>query len=140
MPSPWHRCDRYFLRGSDQVTVGPIMQAHPTTAGAAHLLIHSNDRMGASKSSHESALHRLRAFCAIGSRQQKPTALRLQILDLQGQQVFAMEDAGLLTKILLPAGTYHVIACRGRVLRCYTMTLDNGASFDLHLHLVTDSR
>ena len=111
------------------------MHAPVATADGAHLLIHSSGGMGTNQSSRASALHRLRVFCANALRKQKPILLSLQILDLQGQQIFAKEDAGRLTKILLPAGTYHVIACRGRVLRCYTMTLDHGASFDLHLEL-----
>lgn len=63
--------------------------------------------------------------------------LSLQIDDLQGSKLLAVEDAAALTEVPLPAGTYHVIARRGRVRRRYTMTLEQG-TFDLYLHLTAD--
>lgn len=104
----------------------------------ARLLIHAHHDAGASRPSQEASLHRLRAFWAIGKRQEQLAPLRLQIVDFRGDQVFAAEAAGLLIEVPLPAGTYHVTATRGMVRRSYTMTLEQGVSFDLYLRLTAD--
>ncbi|MEO8119228.1 MAG: hypothetical protein ABI606_07895 [Rhodoferax sp.] len=59
----------------------------------------------------------------------------MQIDDLRGHRVLDIEAAGPLVDVPLPAGTYHVTAHRGKVRRGYTMTLKQGAFFDLYLRL-----
>lgn len=98
---------------------------------AARLLIHADDRPGGSF--FESALHRLRARYAGG--RQRDARLELRVHDLQGHRLRAFPDAGPLTDVPLPAGTYRVTAILGNLRRSYTMTLEEGASFDLHLPL-----
>jgi hypothetical protein len=51
--------------------------------------------------------------------------------------VLALDDAGPLVEVALCPGTYHVSAQRGRLRRGYTVTLQQGASFDLYLRLAT---
>jgi len=114
------------------------MQLHAPAASMARLLIHANHDVGASRPPQKAGLHRLRAFWAIGQRQEKLAPLQLQVVDFHGHQAFATQDAGLLIEVLLPAGTYHVTATRGSVRRRYTMTLDQGVSFDLYLRLAAD--
>jgi hypothetical protein len=82
-----------------------------------------------------SPLRRLRALYADGPWHDERAPLELQVDDLQGHRVLEIEDAGPLTDIPLPAGTYQVSVHLGRVRRSYTMTLEEGASFDLHLRL-----
>lgn len=101
---------------------------------AAHLLIHAEvgplNRQGGS--ALEAALHRLQARYR---RRPQPTsaALQLQVDNLQGLRMSAVADAGSLTDLPLPPGTYHVTALLGVYRRCYTMTLEPGTSFHLHL-------
>jgi hypothetical protein len=51
-----------------------------------------------------------------------------------------VDDAGPLVEVPLPAGTYQVTVQLGCVRRSYTMTLEPGMSFDLHLRLSPDRR
>lgn len=55
--------------------------------------------------------------------------------DLEGRPLFASDDVHAPIDIRLPAGTYHVIVRLGKLLRRYTVTLQHGATFDLHLPL-----
>jgi hypothetical protein len=61
--------------------------------------------------------------------------LNLRIDDLQGHRMHAVDSAGPLVDVPLPAGTYLVSVHLGPVRRSYTMTLEPGASFDLYLSL-----
>jgi hypothetical protein len=61
----------------------------------------------------------------------------VQVNDLGGREVFSQEDAGPLIELPLPAGIYLVSAQAGKVKRSYTLVLEQGASFDLHLCLLT---
>ena len=102
------------------------------------MLIHAEDPVGLLGARFESALHRLRARYASGRLRGIPPALRLQVDDLQGQRLHAIDDAGPLTDVPLPAGTYHITAVRGALRRSYTLTLEPGASVDLYLRLASD--
>jgi hypothetical protein len=112
-------------------------QAHLTADVSAQLVIHVNER-GAAGGPHASALDRLRALWVRGAHPQKLETLRLKIDDLWGRRVYATEEDGPLIKIILPAGTYDITACRGRFRRRYTMILEQGARSDLHLQLMAD--
>jgi hypothetical protein len=104
---------------------------------AARLLIHAEGAIGDAGSA-ASALRRLRARYPGGPRPAPPMPLRLRVEDLQGRRLRAVDTAGTLTEFPLPAGTYHVTAILGPLRRRYTMTLEPGRSFDLHLQFATD--
>lgn len=93
---------------------------------------------GALAGRHESPFQRLRALHADGPWNEERAPLSLQIDDLQGNRVLSVNDAAPLLDVPLPAGAYHVSVHRGKVRCGYTMTIEPGASFDLHLRLVPD--
>ena len=86
-----------------------MLPAEPIVPAAARLLIHADSAGGADEGALETVLVRLQAILAAGTRQAR--------------------------RVPLPAGTYRVNADAGTVRRSYTMTLEPGASFDLHLRL-----
>lgn len=104
------------------------------------LLIHAEFDRGASPIPFASTLKRLRALCSNDPRHDEQVPVSVEIDDLQGNRVVAIDAAGRLIRMRLPAGTYQVTAHRGKVRRRYTMTLEEGASFDLHLRLAPDRR
>ena len=112
-----------------------MLPAEPIVPAAARLLIHADSAGGADEGALETVLVRLQAILAAGTRQARRVPLRLSVEDLQGRRVLAVDDAGPLLEVPLPAGTYRVNADAGTVRRSYTMTLEPGASFDLHLRL-----
>jgi hypothetical protein len=105
---------------------------------ASRLLIHAEYDLGESDRHHESRLQRLRAIQTRGPWNDKRAPLNLQIDDLQGHRVHAVDDAGPLIDVFLPAGTYHVSVHLGKVRRSYTLTLEPGTSFDLYPRLAPD--
>jgi len=104
---------------------------HPAPA---RLLIHAHDDHPPGRHA-DSPLQRLLALYPSGSRATQREPLRLLIDTLDGENVLAVDDAGPLVDVSLPPGTYHVTAHLGDSHRGYTMRLDQGASFDLHLRL-----
>ena len=109
------------------------------TPSAARLLIHADDHVGTGRHD-ESRLQRLLALHAHGPRPHGRPPLNLRIDDLQGHRLHTVDDAGPLVDVPLPAGTYQVSVHLGQVRRCYTMTLEPGASFDLFLRLAPARR
>jgi hypothetical protein len=79
------------------------------------------------------ALRRLRssALDALRHRISVPTGVRVD--DLRGQPHFAADNVHALIDVPLPAGTYHVNVRLGELQRRYTVTLEQGKSFDLYL-------
>lgn len=112
--------------------------AAPAAAAAARLLIHTEGPASAAAKEPWSALQWLLAWAPASLRQDPRAPLRLQIDDLQNHPFLALDDAGPLVDVVLPAGTYHVAVQRGDVRRGYTMTLAQGASVDLYLRLAPD--
>ncbi len=108
------------------------------TMSTGRLVIHNEGRMGTGRRHLKSLLQWLRSIYSTSRRRDECAPLGLQIFDLQGHRVLALDDAGPLVDVPLPAGTYRVAAHAGSVRRSYTMTLEAGASFDLHLRLVAD--
>ena len=100
----------------------------------ARLLIHAHDDHPPGRHA-DSPLQRLLALYPAGNRSTRREPLRLLIDTLEGETVLAVDDAGPLVDVSLPPGTYHVTAHLGDSHRGYTMRLDQGASFDLHLRL-----
>jgi len=116
-----------------ELTAPMKTQSGDAALPAARLLIHAAAAAGPNEL--RSPLQWLRALCGFRVLRDQPGQLRLNIADLHGRQVLATENGGPLTVIALPAGTYHVDAHFGNVRRRYTMTLEHGESFDLHLDL-----
>ena len=106
--------------------------AMPSTG---RILIHAGSDAGGSGRHIRSLLRWLRVLYSAGPSLGERASLRLQIEDLQGHPVLALEDGGPLVIVALPAGTYHVNAQLGKLRRYYTMTLKEGASFDVYLNL-----
>jgi hypothetical protein len=106
------------------------------TPSAAHLLIHADGKLV----NGYRLTTTLRRLCAahLCDYKFKREPLRLQIVDLQGKLMLAIDDASALVDVSLPAGTYQVIAHFGKVQRDYTLTLTQGASFDLYLRLTLE--
>ena len=107
------------------------------TLSAGRLIIHAEGKGSVSGRRLETTLRWLRALCSNNQKDER-APLRLQILDLQGNLMLASDDAGALVEVLLPAGTYQVKTQFGKVQRGYTLTLAQGASFDLYLRLAPD--
>jgi hypothetical protein len=111
----------------------------PSSGAPARLRIHAERPAGGPATALESALHRLRRRYASGRATPQRPPLALQVDDLQGRRLLAIEDAGALTDLPLAAGTYQVgVTLDGR-RRSYTLTLEAGAAFDLHLQLAPDA-
>ena len=100
----------------------------------ARLLIHAHDQPARGRLA-DSPLQRLIALYPSASRSAHREPLRLLIDKLDGENVLEVNDAGPLVDVSLPPGTYHVTAHLGDSHRGYTMRLDQGTSFDLHLRL-----
>ena len=113
------------------------MQLHSRPDAAklmsARLVIHAEADAGTRGTPVGARLQWLRALYSVGARYRKRAPLRLKIEDLHGHPVLAIEDGGPRIELALPAGTYQVTAQVGEERRNYTMTLDQGQSFDLHL-------
>ena len=62
-----------------------------------------------------------------------PAAAQVRIDDLRGRPFFAAEQPATPIDVPLPAGTYHVRVDLGPLQRRYTITLEPGATFHLHL-------
>lgn len=108
------------------------------SSSAARLLIHAAGELRARRRLFNNLLRRLLAFFSSGPLRDERQPLTLQINDALGDRVLAVGGAGTLVDVALPAGTYHVTAHLGEVQRGYTMTLQGGASVDLHLRLAPD--
>ena len=114
------------------------MDAHTcpraATPSTGRILIHAGSDADGSRH-FRSLLRWLRVLYSAGPSLGERASLRVQIEDLQGHPVLALEDGGPLVIVALPAGTYHVNAQLGKLRRYYTMTLKEGASFDVYLNL-----
>ncbi|HSW07338.1 hypothetical protein [Aquabacterium sp.] len=104
----------------------------------AQLLIHAALAPPVRDGVLERLLLLLRSLTADGRRRQPTLPTDLRIDDLQGRRCFAADSTHALIAVHLPAGTYHVSARLGPVLRRYTVTLERGASFDLYLRLASE--
>ena len=129
-----NRSDRSILLA---LRVDTLALAQSAALTPAHLLIDFGDEIGACRTRFRTTLRRLRLLYSQGALGNERAPLCVQIVDLQGHCVFASEAVGPLIDISLPAGTYHVTAQLGKVRRCYTMALQIGASFHLHLRLAS---
>lgn len=104
-----------------------VDEPHAGTA-PAHLRIHA----------HEGVRTGPRRFAWMPSRLRAMAPTGVHVQDLQGHEYFAADDAQSLIDLPLPAGTYHVTLRQGELQRRYTVALEHGARFDLHLPQATD--
>jgi signal transduction histidine kinase len=106
-------------------------------AEASRLLIYAAGDENRDRWSVESFIQRMRAHVLDGRRNER-ALLGLEIHDLQGHRVFALDDAHPLVEVVLRPGTYHVSTEHGGTRRRYTIALEQGASTDLYLRLALD--
>lgn len=108
-------------------------QASAETRSSARLLIHAMGSTPCCSESFAGALRRLRCSLLDALRRHPPLSTGVRVDDLRGQPYFAAEDVHSLIDVPLPAGTYHVNVRLGDLQRRYTVTLEQGKSFDLYL-------
>ncbi len=132
----------------------------------AHLLIHAHEGLRAGPGRFGWVPSRLLAMASDRLRGQPEAPTGVRVEDLLGREYFAAADArridsrsadGYIDRspewvraglgaarlsarwidLPLPAGTYHVTLSQQGLRRRYTVALEHGASFDLHLPLAT---
>jgi hypothetical protein len=103
----------------------------------AHLLIHAHEGVHGEPGRFAWMPSRLRALAPDRRRRATAAGTGVRVEDLQGREYFAAEDAHCLIDLPLPAGTYHVTLRLGELQRRYTVALEHGARFDLHLPVAT---
>lgn len=108
--------------------------ASSDVCAASRLLIHAAGDDGSDGWSIDSIIQRMRAH-VLGGPRSKRALQALEIQDLQGHRVLALDDAGALLDVALPPGTYHVTTDLAGTRRRYTVALEQGASVDLYLRL-----
>lgn len=87
---------------------------------------------------HRIKPYNLRMMFSEGRFNDFVTGLQLTITRDKGNEVFALDDAGPLTDVALPAGTYRVTADFGGVKRSGTVVLKPGEPAALNLHWPKD--
>lgn len=104
-------------------------------AGQARLLIHDRpDSAGSSSRPIAKAVQWLSDRARHGVGAGAPAAACIvQIDDLLGHRFLHAAQTLPLTEVQLPAGTYHVTVRVGTWHRRYTVTLEPGATVNLHL-------
>ena len=107
--------------------------ALPSDPAAAHLLIRVDGEPRAERVAPQSPLRGLIAWCARRVRPTRRPLLDLRVDDALGRPVLSVQDPGSLIDLPLPSGTYHVSANFGRVRKSYTLALQAGTPFELHL-------
>ena len=122
--------------GASAHTAAAVATAHEpraNTLAPARLLIHAAEGVLPGDAGFRRALGRWCAWVQQLARRHPPPPVRLEIADLQGNAVFTHDGLPSLTDLPLPAGTYHVTVRQGGHLRRYTVALERGVAFDLHL-------
>lgn len=114
---------------------GSDSPAETLAPASAQLLIHAASDPPAADGVLEKLLLLLRGLATDGRQRRPVPATDLRIDDLQGRRCFAADNTLTVVAVHLPAGTYHVSARLGSVERRYTLTLEHGATVNLHLRL-----
>ena len=104
---------------------------------ASRLLIHAAGDDGRAGWSIEAFVRRLRQHVFDRPRNLR-ALLGLEIRDLGGHRVLAIDAAGALVDVTLSPGTYHVSTEVCGMRKSYTVTLEPGAWFDLYLRPARD--
>lgn len=69
-----------------------------------------------------------------GRQRQEAKAVKVVILGARGERVFALDEAGALTDVALPAGHYEVLADFGHSKRMGPVEVKEGQMATLYLH------
>jgi hypothetical protein len=115
-------------------------RACPAKRTLARLLIHATDGVAEGSGVLPGFMSRLRAWATAMAQPGQPALVGLRVADLQGRQFFSADALTSVVDMPLPAGTYHVTVNLGRQERRYTVALEQGATFDLHLRATADRR
>ena len=126
---------RAVAAGQGEVVAPDASHADQPAPASARLLIHAveDDCAGRGMLSRIRPLLRLLMLRELRPNRREPTRMRVD--DLDGQPFLACEDVRLPIDMSVPAGTYHVTVRQGKLQRRYTVTLQDGATFDLQLRL-----
>jgi hypothetical protein len=108
------------------------------TYSPARLLIHADGSATIGGAIFAFSLQRLCSSALDALRRRPPLPTGVRVDDLRGQQFFAAADVRAPIDVPLPAGTYHVDVRLGELRRCYTVTLEQGTTFDLYLRPLKD--
>jgi hypothetical protein len=92
-----------------------------------------------SRIEHHDQRYNLHVVLSEGRHNDYVTGVRLRIDDAHGKQVLRLADAGPLTDVKLPPGTYKVHADFGRMQRGYVVQLKDREPFNLYLHFPHDA-
>ena len=111
------------------------LQTDATTHASARLLICAGEDDSAGRGILAGVRSWLRSLLSRGLRPNRREPTCLHVDDLEDRPLFASDDVRAPIDIRLPAGTYHVTVRLGQLHRRYTVTLQHGATFDLHLPL-----
>jgi hypothetical protein len=87
---------------------------------------------------HHLKAYDLRLTFSEGKHDAYAADLGLRIVDAKGKEVFALEHAGPLTDVNLPAGHYRVVANFGKVERSGSVDVKPGQPASLYLHWPKD--
>lgn len=136
MPQPEH--SRACVTASAKESTGKSPPAVDTPAcpaklTLARLLVHATEGVGDGRSALPLFLSRLRAWATAAKSGRPAAPVGLRIADLQGRQYFTANELPSVIDLPLPAGTYHVTVSHGGQHRRYTVALEQGITFDLHL-------
>ena len=88
---------------------------------------------------HHDQRYNLHVVLSEGRHNDYVTGVRLRIADTHGKEVLRLADAGPLTDVKLPPGTYKVHADFGRMQRGYVVQLKDREPFNLYLHFPHDA-
>jgi hypothetical protein len=116
----------------------PPSPAPRARVDTARLLIHACDPPApAGCGAFARALRRLAGRAWRGRARRAPLLRMVQVDDLLGRAFFASDSSRVAVELPidlpLPAGTYHVTVDGSGQQRRYTVTLEQGATFHLHL-------
>ena len=78
---------------------------------------------------------RFRALNPFGTRSPSSHGAGVRVRDVHGREHLVLDSLRSTVDIELPAGTYHVSVRLGSWRRLYTVTLESGRTFDLHVRL-----
>jgi hypothetical protein len=110
--------------------------------GVAHGVPYVNGGIGkeqAERIEHRDRPYNLRLVFSEGRKNDYAADVRLKITDTHGNTVFDLADAGPLTDLKLPAGTYRVDARFGAMARGDTVQVKEGQPVALYLHFPHDA-
>jgi hypothetical protein len=126
-------CVSAVAQASAQATSAMPTAAHGTVDGNAYQTCGSVE-VAATSPEHQPAGFDLQLALSVGRHHDDAHGVNLKITDSAGQRVFALDKAGALTDVNLPAGHYHVVADFGRIKRVGGVDAEEVGLAMLYLH------